>query len=141
MRYFSDVNHHAEATFGRSRPEVVRICQEITRYVEGRDPERHLHLTLSHLRNQTKPLADVDLLLAIQYLTGAEAGLLETNFEYLAEGGEYVPLTRTQVSKGPDAVSEYLGVTFSSAQEFESRVLLYFSLSERTREALRRELA
>lgn len=119
-------------------PEVARICREISHFLARKRPEQRLHLTLSGLRNQTRPKVDEDLLVAIQYLTGAEADLLEANFEYVEEG-EYFPLSKAQMRGGLETISADLGVTFASAQDFESRVLIYFTPSERAREAMRRQ--
>lgn len=110
----------------QERPEVARICEEIAAFVFSSAQQRKLYLTLSLLRQRTHPVSDKDLLFAIQYLTGAEADLLEPSFSYLDEAGEQLPIDRRVFSQGAEAAAASLGVEFTSEEQFESRVLLSF---------------
>lgn len=140
MADFLNLTHHIHRVF-ETRPEVVRICEEITRYVEAGAGSRKLHLTMSLLRKHTHPSTDTDLLLALQYLAGAEAELLEPNFEYLDENGEALPLATDQVAQGAEVAAASLGVTFTRPEDFEARVMMYFRPTARAVEELRRREA
>lgn len=137
MPYFDDIHIAVHKAFGQARPEVARICDEIADYLSAGPAASKFHLTLSLLRRETRPLTDSDLLMAIQYLTGGDNQLLETQFEYAADTGEFFPLTRAQVAQGADAVAAYLGVSFTSAEDFESQVMIYFVPSRFAQDAMR----
>jgi hypothetical protein len=122
----------------QERPEVARICEEIATYVFSGAGKRKLNLTLSLLRLRTRPRTDKDLLLAIQYLTGAEAELLEPAFAYLDQSGEQLPIDSRIFSEGPSHAAAYLGVEYASDEEFESRVLLSFVPTAQATEVARR---
>lgn len=117
---------HTVRVLFKGNPEVARICEEITTYVVGLAGKRSLSLTLSLLRIQTHPDNDRDLLLAIQYLTGAEADILEPSFAYLDENREQLPLDKRIFSQGAEVAAAHLGVEFTDEEDFESRVLLFF---------------
>lgn len=137
MADFLNITQHIRRTFAESRPEVARVCEEIATYVIAAGGHKKLHLTLSLLRKQTHPESDTDLMIAVQYLAGAEAALLEPNFEYLDESGEVFPLQTAHIAQGPEIAAAALGVTFSRPEEFEARVMMYFSPTARIRQALR----
>lgn len=141
MAYFLDIANDINAAFGISNPEVARICLEITDYILETDPDRRLHLTLSLLQRRTHPRTDTELLVAIQYLTGARANLLEAQFEYVTEDGEYLPLTKSQVARGPQAVAIELGLPSCPAADFEERVLIFFDPTEQAKEAVRAKVS
>jgi len=120
------------------RPEVARICKEIADYVLDGASTRDLHLTLSLLRRQTHPNSDTDLLIAVQYLTGADAELLEPNYAYVDDSGEQFPIATEEIAKGAEAAAAALGVEFTNEEEFDSRVLVYFSPTAHVVETVRR---
>jgi predicted nucleotidyltransferase len=137
MPYFLDIERDVQQAFSRSRPDVVRICLEIATYLRTRKQDARLHLTLSLLRNETKPQTDVDLMVALQYLTGGNERLLEMNFEYAAETGEFFPLTRDLMAQGLDAVALYLDLDSVTHEKLESDIMVYFTPSDRAQEAIR----
>lgn len=133
----SKFSQHVRRLFGE-RPEVARICEEIAHFVIDGASKRKLHLTLSLLRRHTHPSTDTDLLMAVQYLTGAEADLLEPNYAYLDESGEQLPIANDQIARGAAAAAASLGVSFTSEEEFEAKVLMYFSPTAHVVEVARR---
>jgi hypothetical protein len=122
-----------------TRPEVARICEEIANYIVEGAGRRKLHLTLSFLRRQTRPNSDADLLIAVQYLTGAEADLLELSYAYVDDGGEQLPIAKEQIAKGAAAAAADLGVEFVDEHQFDSRVVLYFVPTVHVLERVQRE--
>lgn len=137
---FPNFSDHVGRLFNE-RPEVARICMEIADYVLQGARKRDLHLTLSLLRRQTHPHSDTDLLIAVQYLTGADAELLEPNYAYVDNSGEQLPIATEQIAKGAAAAAEALGVEFTNEEEFDSRVLVYFSPTAHVVETVRRREA
>ncbi|WP_374483096.1 hypothetical protein [Zoogloea sp.] len=115
-----------EELFGPAEPEIARVCGSIIRFICSQPRPDRLHLTFSLLKDTTKPNSDRALMLAVQYLCGANAQVLEMNFEFVDEDGEYHPISSSEIAEARK--SHVLGhpVTGELLSDFEDRVLVYF---------------
>lgn len=120
------IKRDVEILFGQSEPEVVRVCLAIIEYIDKQTNPERLHLTYSLLQERTKPVDDESLMLALQYLAGARAKVLEMNFEFVDEDGDYHALTRKDVADAKARRSLPHPVTGQLLSDFEDHVLVYF---------------
>lgn len=121
-----------EELFGQAEPEVARVCGSIVEFICKQPRLDRLHLTFSLLKDTAKPNNDKALMLALQYLCGASAQVLEMNFEFVDEEGDYHPISSSEIAEARE--SHVLGhpVTGELLSDFEDRVLVYFKATTST---------
>lgn len=127
----ADIMREIDKTFGKSEPEIAHVCTKIVAYLSKQPVNRRLHLTYSILKKEAAPKTDTHLVAAIQYLTGATADLLEMEFEFLDESGEYHPLPKAVVALAEREKALEHPVTGELIQDYKSHVLVYFIPTQR----------
>lgn len=132
----ADIMHELTKTLGPSAPEVTRVCSAIVAYLARQPADRHLHLTYSVLKREARANTDSDLIAAIQYLTGAKADLLEMEFEFLDEEGEYYPVVKSALVKAEREKALEHPLTGEMIRDYKSSLLVYYTPTAHARSSL-----
>lgn len=118
-----------QRAFSEREPEVARICLAIVEYLRSQKSLDKLHLTLSLLNRVTSAQSAGSLVAAMQYLTGAQAQLLDVGFEFVDESGDYHFLTIQDIDLARQTKQLVRPDTGELLRDFESRVLIYYKPS------------
>lgn len=126
--------------FGETEPNVARACDSIIDYVMCHKHPERLHLTFSLLKRETPATSDKDLMLAIQFLSGATARFLEMKFEFMDDDGEYYPLSANDIAQARKHHALGHPITGELMRDYDDRVLVYFepNLSSETEQSWKR---
>lgn len=122
-----DLKQEINDTLGSYKPEVARICLDLVGYLTSQPAAKELHLTYSLLKSQLKPSSDTELLLAIQYLSGDSAKVLDMKFEFADESGEFIPVDDLTVAEARNTNVFYHPLTGEPVPNFQSAILVYFT--------------
>jgi len=107
---------------------LLDICLEIIEYLISR-PIKHLrHLTYSSLKIAVKGrYSDVDMLAAIQYLSGDAVAVLSLHFEFIDEYDESFDLDCQEVSEANKEGRLVHPRTGKYIENYKDKVLMYFT--------------
>lgn len=125
--------------FGQEQPEVARVCMAIVSFLVAQPPSKHLHLTYSSLKTAALPRSDSDLLAAIQFLTGAKAGMLQMKYEFVDEQGEYHPVSRSELAAAERGEGFWHPETGEAVNKYRDQILIYFTPTDEARNYAMRE--
>lgn len=123
----ADIKKKINDTLGYYKPEVARICLDLLGYLTSQSPSKKLHLTYSLLKSQSSASSDSELLIAIQYLSGESAKVLDMKFEFADESGEYIPVDDSAVAEARSTNVFYHPLTGMPVPDFQSAILVYFT--------------
>ena len=127
MPVMKDIRNKIRETLGEYRPEVARICLELLEYVTSQPLDKNLHLTYSLLKSEGGAKSDSELLLALQYLSGDSARVLDMKFEFLDESGEYISVEDEIVAEARQSDIFYHPFTGQPVPDYQKSLVVYFA--------------
>lgn len=133
----AEIENEIDRIWRDTQPEVARICTHIAQYVVRQRADAHLHLTYSLLKTESSAIQDSDLMTAVQYLTGAGADLLEIQFEFADDNGDFFPLSKSDVAIANREGAFFHPETGDLVEDFASAVLVYFVPTDKARQLQR----
>jgi len=109
----------------------IRICEEILECLVSYENPEKLHLTYGILQNILSENYDrIQILKAIQYLSGDRVPLLRIRFEVLDNNGDCYSLTNEDVSKARKTGILLHPEKEDFIEDFEKKVFMYFVASD-----------
>jgi len=106
------------------------VCMKIFDYLLSRPFNQLKHLTYGSLKVAIKEnLSDVDLLKAIQYLSGGRVPILSPHFEFIDEDDEPFDLDNKDIRDAQEKGKLVHPGTGEYIENFEDKVVIYFTPS------------